>query len=112
MKKDLIIPAGTEIDGHIVAYKGANCFVARTDKVKEVGYDPNIRMNDHHEFFYRAAGVIVTVLDPHSFAFHWHNRFNRAYNKYRYDIAGDDVYIRAKYAMLRKKKSRKPSFIK
>ena len=97
MKKNLIIPAGTMIDDHIVVYKAANCFVARTEKLRKVGYDPNIRMIDHHEFFYRAAGVLVSVLDPHSYVLHCHNRFDRDYLKYRMDTAGDSVYIRKKY---------------
>lgn len=96
MKKELLIPAGTVIDGHIVAYKVPNCFLARTEKLRLVGYDPNIRMIDHHEFFTRAAGVIVSVQDPHAYIDHCHNRFDRDYAKYRGDTAGDAAYIRQK----------------
>ena len=37
MNKQLIIPAGTVIDGRIVAYKTSNCFLARTEKLRLVG---------------------------------------------------------------------------
>ena len=98
MKKELMIPAGTVIDGRDVVYKTPNIFLARTDKVRMVGYDPNIRMIDHHEFFYRAAGRIVAVQDPHSYVLHCHNRFDREYNEFRSDIEGDRAYIRAKHS--------------
>ncbi len=98
MKRPLLIPAGTIIDGRDVVYKAPNVFLARTDKLRMVGYDPNIRMIDHHEFFYRAAGQIVCVQDPHSFVMHCHNRFDRSYNKFRNDIDGDRAYIRRKHS--------------
>lgn len=101
MNRTLIIPSGTMIDDHLVVYKGPNCFLARTEKLRAVGYDPNIRMIDHHEFFYRAAGVIVSVQDPHSCVLHCHNRFDRAYMRFRSDTAGDAVYIRKKHASAR-----------
>ena len=84
-------------DSHTVVAKPPNCFIARTEKIKEVGYDKNIRMIDHNEFFYRAAGVIVSVLDESSFIFHYHNPFDTHYMKYRNDTLGDSIYIRKKH---------------
>ena len=55
MKKRLLIPAGTIIEGREVIYKAANVFLARTDKVRLVGYDSNIQRMDHCDFFYRVA---------------------------------------------------------
>lgn len=95
--KALIIPHLTEIDDrHIVVGKSSNTFVARTDKLKEIGYDDNIRMIDHNEFFYRAAGNIVSVLDKSVFVLHYRNRFDMHYNKYRSDYEGDRIYIQNK----------------
>jgi hypothetical protein len=54
-----------------------NIFLARTEKIRQVGYDPNIRVIDHHEFFYRAAGKIVCVIDPEAYVFHCHNHFEK-----------------------------------
>lgn len=95
--KKLIIPHLTEIDDtHIVVGKSSNTFVARTDKLKEIGYDDNIRMIDHNEFFYRAAGNIVSVLDKSAYVLHYRNRFDMHYNKYRSDYEGDRIYIQNK----------------
>lgn len=95
--KKLIIPHLTEIDEtHIVVGKPPNIFVARTDKIKEIGYDDNIRMIEHNEFFYRAAGNIVSVLDKTAFVLHFRKWFDVHYNQYRSDYQGDVAYIREK----------------
>ena len=99
-KKPLIIPHLTVIDKeYAVLGKVPNVFIARTDKVKEIGYDDNIRMIDHHEFFYRAAGNIVSVLCPYSFVYHDSNPFDKSYRKYRMDIKNDIEYIKKKMSM-------------
>lgn len=41
-------------------------FVIRLD-------DDNIRMIDHNEFFYRAAGRIISCLDTECYVIHYHN---------------------------------------
>lgn len=95
--KKLLISHLTAIDEtHIVVAKSPNIFVARTEKIKEIGYDDNIRMIDHNEFFYRAAGNIVSVLDKTAFVLHFRNWFDTHYNQYRSDYQGDVVYIREK----------------
>ena len=100
MNKRLIIPAGTMIDGREVVYKTPNVFLARTDSLRKVGYDPNIRMIDHHEFFFRAAGRIVCVQDAHAYVMHCHNLFEKSsYNDYRGDYSGDAEYIAKKHGV-------------
>ena len=96
MEKNLLIPAGTIIDGREVVYKASNIFLAKTEKVKMIGYDSNIQILDHHDFFYRAAGKIVCVQDPNASLMHCHNRFDRMYNKYRFDIKHDEEYLKQK----------------
>lgn len=50
--KPLRIPHMTQIDGnHFVMGKVPNLYVARTDKVRSIGWDENIRMLDHQDFF-------------------------------------------------------------
>ena len=99
--KKLLISHMTEIDeAHIVVGKSSNTFVARTDKLKEIGYDDNIRMIDHNEFFFRAAGNIVSVLDKTAFVLHYRNRFDMNYEKYRRDYQGDQIYIKEKMKRL------------
>ena len=98
MGKPMRIRVGTKIEHCIVSAKVPNCFIARTDSIRKVGYDPNIRMIDHHEFFFRAAGQIVSVIDPTSYIFHCHNPFDWKYRHYRSDINGDSIYIWKKHA--------------
>ncbi len=71
--------------------------MARTELYRQVGYDENIRMIDHNEFFFRAAGVLVCAMDIDAFVFHYHNWFGREYRKYRGDYYRDAVYIRMKH---------------
>ena len=95
--KKLKIPHMTQIDEtRRVVGKPPNVFIARTEKMREIGYDDNIRMIDHNEFFYRAAGNLVSVMDTTSFVIHYHNRFDRHYQQYRADVQGDIEYIKRK----------------
>lgn len=59
----------------------------------ELSHDDNIRMIDHNEFFYRAAGRIVSCLDTKCYVIHYHNWFDRHYQKYRSDYQKDLEYI-------------------
>ena len=104
--RPLKIPHLTPIDEkHIVIGKPPNLFIARTQALRTVGYDDQIRMMDHNEFFFRAAGILVSVLDPTAFVLHRHDSFNRNYQNYRNDTNGDYLYIRTKlHAMLKKQK--------
>lgn len=95
--KALKIPHGTGIDDrHVVFGKVPNIFMVRTEKYRQIGYDDNIRMIDHHEFFYRAAGHIVSVLDQSCFVLHYHNPYKSFYQKCRDQIQGDLQYIQQK----------------
>ena len=96
----LKIPHLTWLDKtHVVLGKLPNIFLARTEKYRALGYDDNIRMIDHQEFFFRAAGRLVSVLDTASYVLHYHNRFNRHYLAFRADVDGDRMYIARKYAV-------------
>ena len=99
MSKRLIIPAGTVIDGREVVYKTANVFVARSDSLREVGYDPQIYIIDHHEFFFRAAGQIVCVQDRKASIFHCHHYFaKKKEEEFRLNKLSDDTqYIASKH---------------
>lgn len=99
--KPLRIPHMTQIDGnHFVMGKVPNLFVARTEKVRSIGWDNNIRMMDHQDFFWRAAGNLVTVIALGTAVFHYHNPFQRYYQKFRSDVSKDKEYIsRKKTAM-------------
>lgn len=101
--KPLKIPHMTQIgQSHIVLGKIPNIFLARTDAYRKIGYDDHIRMIDHHEFFFRAAGNLVAVLDHSSFIYHNHCPFHYAYQEYRADCDGDRRYIAMKHAVYRR----------
>ena len=96
--RQLIVPHMTQIDDtHYISGKVPNVFMARTEKYRSLGYDDNIRMIDHHEFFYRAAGILVSAMDMSAFVYHYHNPFDNNYNKYRNDYKGDQAYIYKKH---------------
>jgi len=100
--RKLLIPHGTKIDEtHVVLGKVPNIFIVKSEKYREVGYDDNIRMIDHHEFFYRAAGKLVATLDISCYVLHYHNPFHRDYEHYRSQIQEDLKYIRAKYCLMK-----------
>lgn len=94
----LKIPHMTQIDeNYVVLGKVPNIFLARTDVYRSVGYDDNIRMVDHQEFFFRAAGKLTSVLSLNSYVFHYHDRFNKYYDSFRGDTYSDGLYIKSKY---------------
>lgn len=41
----------------------------------------------------QAASNIVSVVNYNTVIFHYHNQFDRHYNKFRYDIDNDRKYI-------------------
>lgn len=92
--KPLLIPHMTQIDGnHFVMGKIPNLYVARTEKLRSIGWDENLRIMDHQDFFWRAAGNLVTVIALGTAVFHYHNPFQRYYQKYRQDVEEDKEYI-------------------
>lgn len=94
VKKPLVIPHLTPIDEkHIVVAKPANIFLARTEQVRKIGWDDKIRMLDHNEFFVRATGNLVSVINPQTVIWHYHNLFDTHYLQYRDDFQGDRNYI-------------------
>ena len=95
----LKIPHLTKLEEqYVVVGKACNIFLARTDPYRAIGYDDRIRMIDHDEFFRRAAGRLVSVQSTDSYVSHYHNLFDRHYEKYRGDTRRDAVYIRQKYS--------------
>lgn len=99
--KPLKIPHLTQIDPeHIVVGKPPNIFIARTESLKSIGYDDNIKVIDHNEFFFRAAGNIVSVFSPDSFVFHIHDMTDKNYLSYRSDFRADQEYIKAKMTLI------------
>lgn len=77
------------IGGLPVRLKTAQAYVARTASVAAVGWDERLRMVDHTDFFSRASGRIVCVLDREFICYHARTPFDPGYSRYRNDTAAD-----------------------
>ena len=85
------------INGLPVRYKLAQIYLARTEAVRRVRWDEHIRMVDHRDFFSRAAGQIVAVLDPESRVYHVRTPFKAGYTAHREDVAADLAYLQRRW---------------
>lgn len=64
----------------------SNDFLARTESIRSIGgWDDELRLNEHRDFFSRASGKLVFVQDPEIIAFHARTPWNKKYQKYRHD---------------------------
>lgn len=94
---DPIREAGTIIDGLPVLYKVAQFFVARTQRIRLVKWDQNLKRVDHNDFFTSAYGVLLTVYDQRFYCLHAQPKFNRHYQSFRGDYGADLQYLREKW---------------
>ncbi|WP_292663811.1 glycosyltransferase [Nitratifractor sp.] len=94
--RSLIAP-GTLIDGMPVYDKVPNFYIARTERLRLVGWDPRIKRLDHADFFTRAKGVLLTVMNKELKVLHAQTPHNRAYMQKRHDIQQDRTVLRMKY---------------
>jgi len=92
-----VVEAGTKIDGMMVHDKVANFYIARTESIRKVGWDPMIKRLDHADFFTRAKGVLTTVFDPAFKVLHARTPFDKAYMGKRLDLDEDRKLLWMKY---------------
>lgn len=69
---------GTTIGGLPVYAKVPNFFLGRTETVRAVGWNDDLKFLEHHEFFRRAWGVLTTVYDRDLRVLHARNPFDRS----------------------------------
>lgn len=86
-------PWGEIVGGLPVRYKIAQVYLARTEAIGRVRWDPAVRMVDHRDFFSRAAGEIVVVLDASIRSYHAQTPFDAGYTRYRLDVQPDLRYL-------------------
>lgn len=91
------LPPGATVAGLPVILMGPQVFVARTESLRSVPYDENIRMTEHRDFFSMASGRLVFVQDPRMAVFHARTPFNREYSRFRRDTQADAVYLGTKW---------------
>jgi len=78
------IKLGTLFDGHPVVGKVQNYFIGRTATVKTVKWKPELKVNEHTEFFTRASGKLTTVFHSGMNILHAKTPFDIDYLKSRY----------------------------
>lgn len=95
--KKATLPKGSSIAGLPVFDMVANFFLARTDRVKVVGWDPNLKNLAHADFFTRAKGVLTTVFDHELKVLHAKTPFDTVYMKDRNDVTFDRAVLLYRY---------------
>jgi glycosyltransferase involved in cell wall biosynthesis len=70
-------PKGSLLAGLPVYDKVANFFIGRTDRLKLVRWDPELKVTEHADFFTRARGILTTVYNDQFSILHAKNRFDR-----------------------------------
>lgn len=92
-----LIQPGTLIDGMPVYDKVPNFYIARTERLKLVGWDRRIKRLDHADFFTRAKGTLVSVVNRQLKVLHAQTPHNRSYMLKRYDLKQDRAILKMKY---------------
>ena len=90
-------PEGSSIAGIPVFNMVANFFIGRTERIKLVGWDPNLKNLAHSEFFTRAKGILTTVFYKDLKILHARTPFDTVYMKDRNDITFDKAILLYRY---------------
>ncbi|MEE4243751.1 MAG: glycosyltransferase family 2 protein, partial [Desulfopila sp.] len=91
-----VLPVGSTVGGLPVYDKVAQFFIARTERIRQVMWDEELKRIDHADFFTRAKGRLVTVYFAGLRCLHAQSRFDENYLSKRLDT-GDYSYLRKKY---------------
>ena len=87
--------AGSRIGGLEVFDKVASFFLARTERLRLVDWDPGLKRLDHADFFSRAKGVLTAVFNPEFRTLHVRNPYDAAYLNIRHDTEDDLTRLRS-----------------
>ena len=90
-------PIGSTIGGLAVCERVSNFFIARTDRLKLVPWDPALRRLEHSDFFTRALGVLTTVFDPELKCLHARTPFDAEYMSKRLDLSTERSILARKH---------------
>jgi hypothetical protein len=80
-----------------VLKKVPNFFIGRTEKVRQVGWDDDLKRVDHADFFTRAVGVLVCVQDVSFRVLHYPSYFDKQYLAVKRSVAQDRERLMEKY---------------
>jgi hypothetical protein len=76
-----------------VRYEVAQAHLARTASIQTVRWNEELRMVDHNDFFSRASGTLVNVVDPTNVMYHARTPFNAEYTAFRNEVADDLAWL-------------------
>ena len=93
------IAPGTRIGPAVVMDKVANFFLARTDSVRSVGWDPALKLVEHADFFTRARGRIVSAHWDGWRILHRRDPFDRDYLEFRQNLGSSLAHLERKYSL-------------
>jgi glycosyltransferase involved in cell wall biosynthesis len=91
------LPAGSRIGGLPVLDKVANFFLARTERLRLVPWDPHLKKMEHADFFTQARGVLTTVYDARLRCLHAKTPFELSYRRKRFDLAREYEILQERY---------------
>ena len=92
-----LVPLGSSIGGLEVVDKVSTFYVARTDRLAVVPWDPRLKRIDHADFFTRALGVLTTVFNPDLKCLHARTPFDAAYMSKRLDLEASLQVLEERY---------------
>lgn len=95
-----VMRLGARFDEVEVCDKVPNFFVGRTERLKLIGWTPELRRLDHADFFTRARGTLVTAYCDSFRCLHAQTPFDRNYQRYRQDLASDRQILKRRYRLL------------
>ncbi|MFZ0487857.1 MAG: glycosyltransferase [Arenicellales bacterium] len=90
-------PPGSRIAGLPVVEKVPNFFIGRAPQVREVGWNPKLKLLEHADFFSRARGVLTTVMNAELRVLHAKTPFNLKYMRVRHDIRRYQAILHSLY---------------
>ncbi len=91
------MPPGCMIAGLPVYDMVPNFFLGRTERVRSIGWDPNLKNLAHADFFTRAKGVLTTVFFSDFKVLHARTPFDTEYMKDRNDVTFDRAILLYRY---------------
>ncbi len=92
-----LYPVGSFIGPFPVYDKVPNFFIARTERLRLVNWDPQLRLIEHADFFTRARGVLATVYNDKLRCLHAKTPFDKHYMSYRGDLESSALVLRRRY---------------
>lgn len=88
---------GSLIGGFPVHLKVPNFYIARSERIRLVGWDEKLKRLDHADFFSRAVGVLSVVQNSSFKVLHYPTYFSKRYLNKRNDIHHDQLVLQLKY---------------